>query len=146
MYIIIWWGKNADTTNYQGSDLRKTNLFGIFDSDGRTEGKIPVGLRLEDDFFFTFLHSVSRKLLTATHRARLPEKKKWKEMNTHIKKKILTEKTTIIHILKIESLYGTEYEDDFRNWRVISNGELRLAAIYAPALSASVSSCAKGRQ
>jgi len=67
-------------------------------------------------------------------------------MNTHIKKKkILSEKTTIIHILKIESLYGTEYEDDFRNWRVISNGELRLAAIYAPALSASVSSCAKGR-
>jgi len=37
-------------------------------------------------------------------------------MNTHIKKKkILSEKTTIIHILKIESLYGTEYEDDFRN-------------------------------
>ncbi len=79
MYIIIWWRKNADTTNYQGSDLRNTKLFGIFDTDDRIEGKIPVGLRLEDDFFFTFLHSVSRELLIATHRARFPEKKSEKK-------------------------------------------------------------------
>ncbi len=58
MYIIIDKEKNADTTNYQVSDLRKAELFGIFDSDDRAEGKNPVGLRLEDDFFFTFLHSV----------------------------------------------------------------------------------------
>ncbi len=67
-------------------------------------------------------------------------------MNTHIlkKKDYNWEDDNYTH-LKIRSLYGTEYEDDFRNWRVISNGELRLAAIYAPALSASVSSCAKSQ-
>ncbi len=64
--------------------------------------------------------------------------------HTHMLKKvavmawtIITIKTTNTHILK-KAFMAITMKTTSEDWRVNRNGELRMAAIYAPALSASV--------